>query len=425
MQDIDRLSSRIRSENTRTTMLKQLLFSPSSTYGGLSLFEKFSQEEQDEIRVSLGQAAHVLTGIFDLLDKRNRSREQDASLARPMSSLSIASNKSSPRSPSPSWLSFPKSSFLLLRWSLQDKKRLEKSFKEFTDLKNDIHEYIKFLSLGSDLGIDTAQHLQRLQKDESSIELGFNNAAALQLTSRALQTETSSFELEWRWTESLRAAVPIDNRFALIHHSGRVYLQEWRHCTFDEQGNVEHRTESRVNRLAHLLNQPKELVFCIPRCVGWSHFPVRESIAFVFEVPECAVAEPVSLFKLLDTRDVQPSLEEKFKLAFALANCVSQLQLVKWVHESFRSDNILFFPRKIGVDDGRRPDTEIDFSQPSVLGFEFSRPEFVVNWSANVEDDCFERNVYRHPDRQGKPEMSFSKIHDIYALGKDCSTEDG
>jgi hypothetical protein len=33
-----------------------------------------------------------------------------------------------------------------------------------------------------------------------------------------------------------------------------------------------------------------------------------------------------------------------------------------------------------------------------------------------VEDDI-ENDLYRHPDRQGQPSQSFTKLHDIYALG--------
>ncbi|KAK0663815.1 hypothetical protein DIS24_g857 [Lasiodiplodia hormozganensis] len=305
---------------------------------------------------------------------------------------------------------------MILRWSLSDKKRLEKSLNEFLALKNDIHEYIKFLCLGSDLGINTAQHLKRLQEDQSSIELGINNAArlqSLQLTKIATQPEQTSFELPDSWNQSLRAEIPIEE------HSGRKYLQERRQCSFDSEGRVDRRTKSRVDGLAQLLNQPKDIGFCIPRCIGWSQFPARQSVAFVFEIPNRAIIEPISLFKLMDAKNVQPDLEERFKLAHALANCISQLQLVKWVHESFRSDNILFFPRNLEREaEEYESASEINFGQPFVLGFEFSRPEFGLNWSESPGDDCVETNVYRHPERQGTPMVSFSKIHDIYALGK-------
>jgi hypothetical protein len=49
------------------------------------------------------------------------------------------------------------------------------------------------------------------------------------------------------------------------------------------------------------------------------------------------------------------------------------------------------------------------------MGFEFSRPEF--DFSSGRPDKDPARNVYRHPQRQGKPNKPFVKIYDIYALG--------
>jgi hypothetical protein len=60
-------------------------------------------------------------------------------------------------------------------------------------------------------------------------------------------------------------------------------------------------------------------------------------------------------------------------------------------------------------------DFKINYSNPSVLGFEFSRPE--IDFSSGFSDLCVERDVYRHPERQGRPGKVFNKIHDIYALG--------
>lgn len=57
----------------------------------------------------------------------------------------------------------------------------------------------------------------------------------------------------------------------------------------------------------------------------------------------------------------------------------------------------------------------VDFTEPWVLGFMFSRPESF--FSAGPADFSPSRDVYRHPERQGQPEKMFSKIHDIYALG--------
>ncbi|CVL11807.1 hypothetical protein FPRO06_13102 [Fusarium proliferatum] len=48
--------------------------------------------------------------------------------------------------------------------------------------------------------------------------------------------------------------------------------------------------------------------------------------------------------------------------------------------------------------------------------FEFSRPVADVTRLAPHTIDT-EHEVYRHSDRQGLPNASFSKIHDIYSLG--------
>lgn len=87
------------------------------------------------------------------------------------------------------------------------------------------------------------------------------------------------------------------------------------------------------------------------------------------------------------------------------------------VHESFRSENVLFFPLKESHGDKGRfvPGTQLDLSEPWILGFEFSRPE--TYFSEGRGDMCLSRDVYRHPDRQKHPSKVFNKIHDIYALG--------
>jgi hypothetical protein len=82
------------------------------------------------------------------------------------------------------------------------------------------------------------------------------------------------------------------------------------------------------------------------------------------------------------------------------------------VHESIRSENILFFQASSEVD---RNEKHINYAQPWVFGFEFSRPETFI--SHGLTDAAIERDVYRHPDRQGRPSVKFQKIHDIYALG--------
>jgi hypothetical protein len=85
------------------------------------------------------------------------------------------------------------------------------------------------------------------------------------------------------------------------------------------------------------------------------------------------------------------------------------------VHESFRSENILFFPRLLKTQESTKSEDRLDISRPWVMGFEFSRPEF--DFSSGRPDKDVARNIYRHPERQKQPQRPFSKVHDIYSLG--------
>src|SRR5437763_14435985 len=81
------------------------------------------------------------------------------------------------------------------------------------------------------------------------------------------------------------------------------------------------------------------------------------------------------------------------------------------VHESFRSENILFFPATDTDHIHSAAEDRIDYSEPWIFGFEYSRPEDF--FSSGIADVCLERDVYRHPDRQSMPKTPFNKLHDI------------
>ncbi|KAF2866395.1 hypothetical protein BDV95DRAFT_584646 [Massariosphaeria phaeospora] len=423
-EDTEQYYSKVVDENNRTKQLRHILFEPSPIYGGLTLFQNFDADVQEQIKVFLGRLVHMLTEAIDLLENRygtSIEATKSPTLTPSMSQLSLTPSRSSQetRSPSPrsSWKLFPQRSITLLKWSFQDKKRTEEVLRDFSDLNGRIHENIKLWCLASSIGLNM-QHLRRLQNDESAKQLGFNIDATLQITATEAGHTEYSFELGDLWAESLRRAAPVEDRFALCHDDGKTFLMEHRRYEgqHDSSGEVDSRTKELVNNLAGLLSQPKEQVFCIPRCVGWKYLQSRSTIAFLFETPGGYQPNPISLYRLLDTKGVKLTLGERFRLATALAKCVTQLQMVKWVHESFRSENILFFPDKSKT--SLTPESGIsyiNYADPCVLGFEFTRPE--LDFSAGFADLCLERDVYRHPERQGRPGRMFNKIHDIYALG--------
>ncbi|EXL39218.1 hypothetical protein FOCG_18172 [Fusarium oxysporum f. sp. radicis-lycopersici 26381] len=96
-----------------------------------------------------------------------------------------------------------------------------------------------------------------------------------------------------------------------------------------------------------------------------------------------------------------------------MALAVLNLHLVGWVHKNLRSSNIVFF--RPGPDWSLTNKERL--ADPWLCGFEYSRPEANGAESWKLEDPNLLRNTYRHPDRWGKPTVTFERKHDIYALG--------
>ncbi|PNP51845.1 hypothetical protein THARTR1_07614 [Trichoderma harzianum] len=424
------LESKVKDENNRTRALQMLLFEPSTTYGGKSLFEQFDADVQDQIHILLEEAVLVLDQAYQLLYRRQQAAADDKNakiseqLSGPIQSNKIFSSfrlmlkpprTSSPTSPT----SNEESSKYLrplqrLRWSLLDKKRLESIIREFGELNSRVHESIKLLCLGTSIGVDL-QHLRRLENDHNSQILGFNIDAKLQMTASQVQEMSQSLEIQdVNLHQQLEDVKRVEDRFGILDWGGKPMLVEYRPYQEGSPVSVEmsSRTRHLVDNLAHLLHQPKEIVFRTPCCTGWVSQTRHNRVAFVFAIPDAVEPAPVSLLGLLSSEAPPPTLGQKFWLAAKLSRCISQLQLVKWVHESFRSENIVFFPKH---EKSTTLVPRIDLSEPWVLGFEFSRPE--QYFSAGLEDKCLARDVYRHPDRQQSPTQPFIKLHDIYALG--------
>ncbi|KAJ2906035.1 HET-s domain [Zalerion maritima] len=114
------------------------------------------------------------------------------------------------------------------------------------------------------------------------------------------------------------------------------------------------------------------------------------SYGLVFEVPS---KKHQSLLQVL-RRDAgfvkQSSL---MIMARALAKAVLYLHLARWLHKGIRSNSILLFPK----DDG-----SIDFSEPYLVGYEYTRQAGKI--SLTEQDDDFVSNLYRHPRMQGLPQ---------------------
>ncbi|KAL9081871.1 MAG: hypothetical protein Q9159_006947 [Coniocarpon cinnabarinum] len=381
-EDFNHVYEQIRHQTWKCARLKQFLFQESSVYGGASLIERLDEDAHDQINVALEDSVNVIGNALKLLqrfcsppspsapppresrpsDQEFSSEDHSGLLRWPSSGRSNPNDVSlvSRRTPSRSPLN-------MIRWSFRDKKRASTLVRRFTDLNTRLLEKVQFLTLSSAIGIQL-QPLRHWEKDTICADLGFSNEASLKLSNVSDLIESADFELQPTWLENCEQAPISQRQFVVFEWDGISMLQE--NCLRNrvESTSVDPQTRHRVNRLAELLEKPKESLANVLPCRGWAFLPQAKQIAYLFEIRSGLAPSPRSLLRILS--DNQPS-------EAALA--------------------------------------AVDIQMPYIFGFEFSRPDSY--FSAGFIDACPERDVYRHPVRQGQPLTTFKKIHDIYSLG--------
>jgi len=92
---------------------------------------------------------------------------------------------------------------------------------------------------------------------------------------------------------------------------------------------------------------------------------------------------PVTLQSLLrnkQQRGIRCSLGARFELARKLVRAVCLLHSSGWLHKNIRAESVMFFPKSLNAlqDDGYELKTEIDVSEPSLMGYIFSRPDDII-----------------------------------------------
>ncbi|AEO68181.1 b9b558d2-2ab2-47c5-bbe5-d8c5ea359f67 [Thermothielavioides terrestris] len=126
-------------------------------------------------------------------------------------------------------------------------------------------------------------------------------------------------------------------------------------------------------------------------------------IHFVFRMP----APPATSLREELLRPSGVSLSRILHIAQCLAKAVSFIHVCDFVHKNIRPETILTFPR----DDAASP-----YGSAYLLGFDGFRD--VDNQTLKAGDTAPERNLYRHPSRQGLDvQAAYVMQHDIYALG--------
>ncbi|KAG5796263.1 hypothetical protein H9Q69_004689 [Fusarium xylarioides] len=255
--------------------------------------------------------------------------------------------------------------------------------------------------------------------------------AALHLREAIMNQDPSSYSREIsrdKIFESLNRNSSTDkpsSRFKLGSIDGRFVIMEiYRYReSEDNSGEPQPQTLQQVCKITGLLCHPKRKEFHILPCAGLFRDRLRKELGIVFWSPPMFGTgnKVVTLLQLYKMHRLVP-LGQRIHLAWAVATAIENFHRVGWVHKGIRSDNIAFTEvvpspePDSNDDDADSPLVDrFDFSKPLLFGFEYSRADDEATYLE--EDYSLNNNLYRHPDRWGRPRTRFEKGHDVYALG--------
>ncbi|KAF7718281.1 Uncharacterized protein PECH_002883 [Penicillium ucsense] len=178
------------------------------------------------------------------------------------------------------------------------------------------------------------------------------------------------------------------------------------------------------------LDQPK--IYAL-ECLGFMDQPAEERSVFLYRLPAGEPGDGTSLTTLhgfinavdkdKNSRPLRkPALNDRFSMARSLALTVSNLHASAWVHKNIWSRGILLFletPTGVstaGLEEQRKTSANAANRIVSYLG-DWGYARAVEKGTELRPDFEVEPNLYRHPDRQGRPSHQFNRLHDLYALG--------
>ena len=164
-----------------------------------------------------------------------------------------------------------------------------------------------------------------------------------------------------------------------------------------------------IRNLARKLSYAEPAAFGLLNCKGVVKLVDNStrkptSFTFVFRMPD-DLSEPRSLRGCLISGDSNHSLSDRFKLANQLAKSVFHIHTFGFVHKNIRPETILIL---------KSADSWV--GSAFLAGFQHVRT--AEEGTLRYGDSLWERNLYRHPSRQGQnPKEDYCMQHDIYSLG--------
>ena len=245
------------------------------------------------------------------------------------------------------------------------------------------------------------------QRDTSSSSL-LNSTQILRNTLRGYAHQEGSIFLP---EDGLRSARVFDipfssSKVAQRAGSSKIVILDSVPCP--AQGSVQRLTAD-VRELARKLVHADPIQFGLLQCYGVvrqlkPHDTQQMYFTFVFRTVE-GLSVPQSLRASLLAGEANHSLSDRLYIAKNLAKSISFVHTFGFVHKNVRPENILLSTDKAS-----------SLGHSFLVGFEQFRA--AEGHTLAFGDTAWEKNLYRHPRRQGpKPDDYYIMQHDIYSLG--------
>ncbi|KAJ4364888.1 hypothetical protein N0V85_009263 [Neurospora sp. IMI 360204] len=203
---------------------------------------------------------------------------------------------------------------------------------------------------------------------------------------------------------------------------------EWKLMGDYAEGSIEEKAaDLRTLTLAEMLHLPKPDSLHVPECIGY--LDARDAFGadmygFIFKARKersCWGHRIVSLYDLLGTETLKPSLSQRVDLALKLCTTVLNLHAVNWLHKGVFSDNVIFYfdwstMNEWGTEPGKGMKLVYDPGKPYLCGFGYSRPEKSKTTARSLDTAW---DLYRWPaiQREHPTDHNSRKTYDLYSLG--------
>lgn len=220
------------------------------------------------------------------------------------------------------------------------------------------------------------------------------------------------------YSEARMKEIDFDGRpqgIQAIHYKDDIIVVEWRTIEAKWTG-----VEEPLKKLAKLLSSASNAAFHSLPCTGFIHLPDTGRFGFVFDVTSVATTLGTPLVSPMDCHSLNDmlsrahfvALTERLRIAYDIAEAVTQLHTSGWLHKGICSSNVRFLAAS-----GAQP-RDVVKSSAYLVGYGYAREDTGDAISrTEVPSEGHNADIYRHPNaRSGPGKRPFQKRFDMYSL---------